>query len=145
VNKVVLTCELLHSSRKNVLNSLLMYLLPLSLRTRLIFLLNCLSTWLNYVRRVMEVYDFRLQMNTQVKREKSSMTVKTYLEPLFDSFGKGPQPSVCINSNTSPDLDSPGFGTLYLYFEKAHRLEVKLSDSLELSIHLCRVSDSHLL
>jgi hypothetical protein len=54
------------------------------------------------------------------------MTVKKYLEPLYDSFGKGLQTSVCINSNTSGDLDSTGFGTLSLDFDIAHELQVKL-------------------
>jgi hypothetical protein len=54
------------------------------------------------------------------------MTVKKYLEPPYDSLGKGPQSSVCINSNTSIDLDSTGFGTLCLDFDRAHGLQVKL-------------------
>jgi hypothetical protein len=51
------------------------------------------------------------------------MTVKRYLEPPYDSFGKGPQTSVCINSNTSIDLDSTGFGSLSLDFDRANGLQ----------------------
>jgi hypothetical protein len=54
------------------------------------------------------------------------MTVKIYLEPAYDSFGEGPQTSVCINSNTSVDLDSTGFGTVYLDVGSAHGLQGKL-------------------
>jgi hypothetical protein len=48
------------------------------------------------------------------------MMVKKYLEPPYDSFGKGPQISVYINSNTSVDLDSTSFGTLCLDFDRAY-------------------------
>jgi hypothetical protein len=54
------------------------------------------------------------------------MIVKKYFEPPYDSFGKAPLTSVCINSNTSIDLDSTGFGTLCLDFDKRHGLQVKL-------------------
>jgi hypothetical protein len=54
------------------------------------------------------------------------MTVNQYLELPYDSFGKGPQTSVCINSNNSVDLESTGFGTLCLDFDRAHGLQVKL-------------------
>jgi hypothetical protein len=54
------------------------------------------------------------------------MMVKKYWEPPYDSFGKGPQTSVCFNSNTSVDLASTGFGTLCLNFDRAHGLQVKL-------------------
>jgi hypothetical protein len=54
------------------------------------------------------------------------MRVKKYLEPPYDSFGKGPQTSVCINSNNSVDLDSTGLGTLCLDFDRAHGLQGKL-------------------
>jgi hypothetical protein len=59
---------------------------------------------------------FSFKKEYQEKREKSSMTVKKYLEPPYDSFGKGPQTSVCINSNTSVDLDSTGFRDFVLRF-----------------------------
>jgi hypothetical protein len=62
----------------------------------------------------MKVSTFGLRKNTYEKREKSSMTVKKYLDPPYDLFGKGLQPLVCINSNTSVDLDTTGFGTLWL-------------------------------
>jgi hypothetical protein len=39
----------------------------------------------------MEVFDARLRKNTYEKREKSSMLDTTYLEPPYDSFGKGLQ------------------------------------------------------
>jgi hypothetical protein len=54
------------------------------------------------------------------------MTSKRYLEPPYGLVGKGPQTSVCINSNTCVDLDSTGFGTLCLDFDRAHGLQVKL-------------------
>jgi hypothetical protein len=54
------------------------------------------------------------------------MTVKKYLEPPHDSFGKGPQTSVRINSKTSIDLDSTGVGSLCLDFDRDHGLQVKL-------------------
>jgi hypothetical protein len=54
------------------------------------------------------------------------MMVIKYLEPPYDSFGNGPQTSVCINSNTSIDLHSTGFGTLCLDFDRAHGLQVKV-------------------
>jgi hypothetical protein len=54
------------------------------------------------------------------------MTIKKYLELPYDSFGKGLQTSVCINSNASVDLDSTGFGTLCLDFDRAHGLQIKL-------------------
>jgi hypothetical protein len=75
----------------------------------------------------MEVSDYSLKKNTHEKRENSSMTVKKYLEPPYDSFGKGPQTSVWINSNNDVDLDPTGFGTLYLDFDRAHGLQVKLN------------------
>jgi hypothetical protein len=46
------------------------------------------------------------------------MTFKKYLQPLYDSFGQGPQPSVCIKSNTSRDLDPTIFGILCLEFDE---------------------------
>jgi hypothetical protein len=55
------------------------------------------------------------------------MTVKKYLEPLYNSFGMGPQSSVCINSITPIDLDSTGFDTLCLDFDQAHGLQVKVA------------------
>jgi hypothetical protein len=54
------------------------------------------------------------------------MMVKNYLELPYDSFGTGPHTLVYINSNTSVDFDSTGFGTLYLDFDRAHTLYVKL-------------------
>jgi hypothetical protein len=52
--------------------------------------------------------------------------IKKNLEPPYDSCGKGPQTSVCINSNTSFDLDLTGYGTLCLDFDRAYGLQVKL-------------------
>jgi hypothetical protein len=74
----------------------------------------------------MEVSDFHITTNTDEKRKKSSMTIKKYLEPPYDSFGKGPQTSVYINSDTSLDLDSTGFRTLCLDLDRAQRLQIKL-------------------
>jgi hypothetical protein len=54
------------------------------------------------------------------------MMVRKYLEPPYDSFGKGPQTSLYINSKTSVDLDSTGFWTLSLDCDRAHRLQVTL-------------------
>jgi hypothetical protein len=55
------------------------------------------------------------------------MMVKQYLELPYGSFGKGTYTSVYINSNTSVDLNSTGFGTLCLDFDKGHGLEVKVN------------------
>jgi hypothetical protein len=82
-------------------------------------------TWLKNARSLKEVSDFLLKKNTYEKWEKSTMTVKKYLEPPYDSFGKSPQTSVYINSNTSIELDSTGFATLCLDFDRAHGLHVK--------------------
>jgi hypothetical protein len=90
----------------------------------------------------MEVSNFHLRKITHENWEKSSMIGKTYLEPPYDSFGKDLQISVCIDSNTSGDMDSTGFGTLCLDYDRAHRLQVKLDRHPELSIQLCRVFDS---
>jgi hypothetical protein len=54
------------------------------------------------------------------------MTVKKYLEPPYNLFGQGLQTSVCIDSNSSLDLDSTGFGTLSFDFDSAYGLLVKL-------------------
>jgi hypothetical protein len=54
------------------------------------------------------------------------MSVTKYLERLYDSFKKGTQTSVCINSKTSVDLNSTGFRTLYLDFETAKGLQEKV-------------------
>jgi hypothetical protein len=54
------------------------------------------------------------------------MKVKQYVAPLYNLFRKGPLTSVCINSNTSIDLDLARFGTLYLDFDRVHRLQVKV-------------------
>jgi hypothetical protein len=74
----------------------------------------------------MEVPDFRLRKNSLEKREKSSMINKKYLEPKYNSFGKGPHTSGYINSNTFVDLDSTGFGNLCLDFDKAYGVQVKV-------------------
>jgi hypothetical protein len=55
------------------------------------------------------------------------MTVKQYGDPRCDIFGKGPQTSMCINSNTSGNLDSTGFATVCLDFDTVCRLQVKLN------------------
>jgi hypothetical protein len=54
------------------------------------------------------------------------MTIKKYLESPYNLFEKGLQTSVCINSDTSVDLDSNSFRTLCLYFDRAHGLQVQL-------------------
>jgi hypothetical protein len=74
----------------------------------------------------MEVSDFRLRKNTQEKQEKSSMMVKNIWNHHTIHLEKGSQTSVCINSNTSVDLDSTGFGTLCLDFDRAHKVTGKV-------------------
>jgi hypothetical protein len=73
---------------------------------------------------MMEVSNLCLRKNTQEKQENSSMKVKKYLDPPYDSFGNGPLTSVGINSNTSVDLDSTDVGTFCLDFDRAQELQV---------------------
>jgi hypothetical protein len=54
------------------------------------------------------------------------MSVKRHWDLPYDSFGIGPHTSLCINSNTSIDLDSNDFRTLCLDVDRAHQFEEKL-------------------
>jgi hypothetical protein len=85
----------------------------------------------------MEISDFGLRWNTLDTQKKSSMTIQKNLDPPYDSFGKGSQTSVCINSNTSVDLDSTGFGTVCLDFDKAHGLQVKVDGQSRIKYRSC--------
>jgi hypothetical protein len=71
-------------------------------------------------------HNFHLRKNTQEKLEKSSITIKSFLESPYDSFRKSLHTSVCINLYTSIDLGLNGFGTLCLDFDRAHSLQVKV-------------------
>jgi hypothetical protein len=89
--------------------------------TNLVDLFTILAvTIIKPCRRVIEVSNSHLRMNTQEKWVKSSTSVKIDLDPPNDLFGKGPQVSVYINSKTCVNLDSTGFATLCLDFHKVH-------------------------
>jgi hypothetical protein len=65
-------------------------------------------------------------MNPELNYQKSSMTVKKYLDPPYDLFGKGQQTSASNHSNTSVKLDPTGFENLFLDFDSAHRIQVTI-------------------
>jgi hypothetical protein len=54
------------------------------------------------------------------------MTVKKSFVTQYDSFGQGPQTSVCIHSNTSLDLDSTSIPTVCLDWDREYWLQVKV-------------------
>jgi hypothetical protein len=60
------------------------------------------------------------------------MRVKKYSELRYDSFVKGSQTLVWIDSNTSIILNSTGFGTLYLDLDIVHRIHVMVDGQSEI-------------